>query len=136
MVVYNYTKIKRREKRLYSIFNTNISSSGIIINTLQTCGILLAIFSILGLIFCALTKKLWYNPLLFLGADSNKTSYFYIFFIALPVVLGFFLHSYKIQNYKLIDYIKIYFTPKISLDQNGKRIKLDKYKIDTFVERV
>ena len=134
MVVFNYTKIKRREKRIYTFFDITISSSGIVANSLITSGILLGIFTVFGLIFCAITKTFWYNPVNL--AKSSKVGYFYLIFIILPIVLGMFLNSYKIQNYKLIDFIKIYFIPKIPLNQDGRRVKLDKYEINSFIERI
>lgn len=134
MIVYNYTRIKRREKKLYSLFNTTVSRSGWSVNTLQTCGILLALFNIFGVIYCLISGTFWYNPINI--ALSSYAGYFYIIFIFIPIGIGVMLNSYKIQNYKAIDYLKIYFKPKTPLNQDGKKIKLYRYEQDTFIEKL
>lgn len=134
MVVYNYTKVKRREKKLYSLFNTTISRSGWSVNTLKTCAIFLAIFSVFGVAFCLITGTFWYNPISI--AESSSAGYFYMVFIFTPIGIGIMLNSCKIQNYKAVDYLKIYFIPRIPLNQDGKRIKLVGYKQNTFIEKI
>lgn len=134
MVVYNYTKVKRREKKVYSLFNTNISKSGISLNTVYTCLALLAIFAIFGVAYCVATDTFWYNPINIVKTSS--AGYFYLIFIFTPIGIGVFLNSFKVENYTALDYLKIYFTPRVPLDQNGKRVKLYGYKIDAFVERM
>lgn len=133
MVVFNYTHIKRREKRLYSVFNTNISKTGIVTNMLLTMVVLVAIFSIPGLIFCKITGKLWYNPLLF--TENGAVGYFYLFFVGLPIAISIALFNVKIQSYRLLDYLKIYFSPKVPLNQFGKPIKTESYKMDIFIRK-
>lgn len=132
MVSFNYTRVKRRDKKIYSLFNTPVSKTGISMKILYTCLGCLAIFNIFGILFCIMTGKIWYNPLML--AQTSATGYFYIVFIMLPIGIGIALNTLKVQNYKLIDYLKIYFTPKIPLDQNGKKLKIDGYNIDTFIE--
>lgn len=134
MIVYNYTKVKRREKKFYSLFNTTVSRSGWSVATMQTCGVLLAIFSVFGIAFCIITDTFWYNPIAF--ANNSLAGYFYIFFIFLPIGIGVMLNSCKIQNYKAIDYLKMYFTPKIPINQNGKKITLYGYSNDAFIEKI
>lgn len=134
MIVFNYTKVKKRDKKLYSLFNTTISRSGWSVSTLQTCLFILAIFSVFGIAFCLITGTFWYNPISF--ANNSSAGYFYMFFVFLPIFIGIMLNSCKIQNYKAIDYLKMYFIPKIPIDQDGKRIKLYGYSTDTFIEKI
>ena len=134
MVVFNYTKVKRREKRVYSLFNTTISKSGWSVDTLQTCGIFLAIFSVFGIAFCLFTGTFWYNPISM--AQSSAAGYFYIVFVFTPIGIGIMLNACKVQNYKAIDYLKMYFKPKAPLDHNGKKIKIEGYEQNAFIERI
>lgn len=134
MIVYNYTKIKRRDKRVYSLFNTQISKTGFAMGTLQTCGVLLCIFSVFGLLFCAATDTFWYSPLNLLS--SKGAMYFYSVFIIAPIALGFYLNSAKIQGYKMLDFLKMYFTPKTPINHHGKTVKITGYHTDSFVERI
>ena len=131
MVVYNYTKIKRREKRVYSLFNTTISQTGLLTSTLQICGVLLFIFNFLGILFCVTTGWWLYNPL----TITQATLWFYLIVIGIPIGLGIWLNTAKIQNYKIIEYLIIYFKPKKPVDHNGKIIKITEYDINTHVEK-
>lgn len=132
MVVYNYTKIKRREKRVYSLFNTTVSKTGIVTSTLQICGVLVLIFNIFGILFCSITNWWLYNPLTF----SQATMWFYSIVFLLPCALGVWLNTAKIQNYRIIEYLIIYFKPKNPIDHNGKKVKITEYHINTHVERL
>lgn len=132
MVVYNYTKIKRREKRIYSVFNTTISKTGFITSTLQICGVLLIFSNILGILFCKITNWWLYNPL----NVTQATMWFYTIVFGVPIGLGFWLNTAKIQGYKIIEYLIIYFKPKYPINHNGKRIKIRKYEFNTHIERL
>lgn len=135
MIVYNYTKVQRREKRVYSMFNQTISQSGFSVPMLQVCGACLAVFTILGLIFCSVTGTMWYNPIN-LTTGSSAASWFYMIFVGIPIGLGIFLTTYKIQNYRVIDFIKLYLQPKTPLDSNGKKVVIQGYRMKTYVERL
>ena len=91
---------------------------------IYTCLACLIFFNIFGIIFCFATHKVWYNPISL--AESSLAGYFFIIFIGAPICLGILLNVLKIQNYKMIDYLKIYFTPKIPLNQNGSAIEIEK----------
>lgn len=103
-------------------------------STLKTCGILLAIFSVFGIIFCIVTDTIWYSPLNF--SKGSAAGYFYMVFVVTPIAIGVALNSTKIQNYKAIDYLKLYFKPKKPINQNGEKVVLTKYKQETFIERL
>lgn len=134
MIVYNWTSIKRRDKRLYSFQNTVISRSGISYGYIKIAAVCLFIFTIFGLIFCAATKTLWYNPITI--AESSAAGYFYIVFVGAPLGLAGFLNGYKIQNYRAIDFIKIYFMPKTPVDQDNKKIRIKGNTINGFIEHL
>lgn len=134
MVLYNYTKVKRREKRLYMIFNTTISKQGIVTKTIYTCIIMVAIFALPGLLLCKLTGTFWYNPILFV--DNTTVGYFYMGFVVLPICIGVVLNNYKVQNYKLLDFLKMYILPKPIVNHEGKIVKLEKIKINGFIDKI
>lgn len=134
MRVYNYTKVKRREKRVYSFMNQTISQQGVLSKTIASCAFCLVFFNIFGLIVCAISGKFLYNPALFV--ENEYIGYFWAIFIFLPIAIGAALNSLKVQNYLLWDYIKIYLKPKSTIDQNGKRVKLTEYHIETFIENI
>jgi hypothetical protein len=132
--VSNYTAAKRREKQVYDLLFIHFRS-GIALGVLSTTAILLVPFTVIGLIFCKVTDTLWYNPLLFATGNSSAVGYFLLIFIGAPIGLGMFLNSYKIQNYKAIDYLKLYFVPKTPINARGRKKRIEQYKIKSFVEK-
>lgn len=134
MIVYNYTRVQRRDKRIYTLFDTTISKQGISINTIKSSVLVLSIFTIFGILFCSITGKFWYNPKYII--ESSSVGYFYTFFVLIPISIGVMLDMYKIQNYRALDYIKLYIQPRTPLDHNGRKVKPTGYKIDSFVERL
>lgn len=134
MVVWNYTSVVRRQKRIYSFFDFNLSRDGISLDVVITAGLLIVLFTIPGLIVCKVTDTIWYNPIML--AKSTFCGYFWLIFIGAPIGLGVFLHTFKIQNYVLIDYLKIYFRPRHALNKFGKRLTMHSYKINSFVEKI
>ena len=103
-------------------------------NMIKCAGGVLALFTVPGLIFCMVTRKFWYNPINI--AEGSAVGYFYLVFIFLPIVIGVFLNSYRVQNYRLIDYIKLYLQPKKPINQHGRHVKLTGYQINSFVEKL
>lgn len=77
---------------------------------------------------------MWYNPLMM--AEGSAAGYFYMVFVGAPIGLGMFLVLYKVQNYRVIDFIKLYLQPKHPCDANGRRVRIQGYKMKTFVERL
>ena len=134
MTVYSYTKIQRREKRVYSLFNTTISQQGLSMGMIKCAGGALAVGTLLGLLFCAFTGTMWYNPVHFV--ENSNSGYFFIVFVGVPIAIGIALNSYKIQNYRAVDYLKLYLQPKQPLNQDGKRVKLVGFHVKGFVERL
>ena len=129
-VAKNYTKVRRREKRFYSIYETKISETGVLRGSVTLTALMMLPFNIIGIIFCLATGVVWYSPILFIN-QPNKVGYFYVFVFVLPTIIGFSLNQYKIQGYKAWDYFKMYFMPKTPVNQNGQRVTIDGYSFDT-----
>lgn len=130
---YNYTNIKIREKRVYSISGTKISSFGVTTSFLKVFSVVFTIFNIIGIFLCFKANKFLYNPII----SSVEVDFtFLMIFIALPFGISILLNNTKIQNYKLIDYIFMYLKPKETYDIDGRKVKFIKYSVDSFVEKV
>lgn len=134
MVVWNFTKAQKREARVYSFMNTTISQQGISTSLLKTCAVMLMLFTPIGLAFCAWTGKFWYSPIMFL--ETANAGYFYIVFIGCPIVLSFMLNSYRVQNYRLLDYLLLVVEPKNPITWEGKRMQSDETRLKGWVERL
>lgn len=116
------------------MFNTTVSKQGLSMGFLHCAAGCLAVFALPGILICALTHTIWYNPLTFVSSSAG--GYFLLVFVCLPVALGAFLNSYKVQGYRLVDYIKLYLEPKIPIDHSGKRVKISAHAVDAFMERL
>lgn len=135
MRVRNFTNIKKREKRIYTFYDVTISQQGLVVDTLQVIGFMLLIFNIIGVIFSIAMRTNYYSVFRLLDYPKSSAA-FYFFFIIFPIVLGSWMSTYKIQNYKVVDYLKIVITPKIPLDSNGKKLSDKGYETDALVERL
>lgn len=134
MRVFNYTKIKKRDKKMHAIFNTTVSKEGLSLELVKVSGFMILIFLIPGLIFCKITGTLWYNPLLII--QGSQSLYFLLIFLGAPIGIALLLLNYRIQNLLLINYLKIYFQPKVPKNVFGKNVKTTGCKYKTFVERL
>lgn len=134
MIVHNYTKVKIRDKKIYKFQNWTIPGGGVALRTLQIVGALLVPFTIIGVIICAVTGTIWYNPLEI--AYGPAAAWFLTVFIGGPTGIGIFLSNYKIQNYPVIAYLSLYFTSRKTVDKNNKAVTEDVYSQDCFVEKI
>lgn len=126
-MAYNYTKVKKREKRMYAFSDISFGKTGVsksfIIAFLLSFMIVLIIYYILATQF-GLT---WHNPLV----DLVTSIYFYFIFIGIPFGLALILVSVKIQDYSLIEYLLAHIAPKKSYDQNGRVVEHSNYNVST-----
>lgn len=132
-VANNYSKIKNRDKKIYSISGTKISSSGISYKFIRVASTLLFMFNILGAIICLIGGEFYYWP--FSNLMEFQPAFLFIF-IGGPLLLTMLLLYTKVQKYTLLEFIIAYAKPNKTRDQNGKVVKYTKYKQDTFVERI
>jgi len=130
---YNYTKIRKREKRIYSIAGTKISSSGLKTSFLQTAGVCFAVFNVVGVLICVFTGEFLYNPI---KSATDFSLTFPMVFLVGPFALAAALNSLKVQNYKLVEFLMIYFKPKYTYDHNGRVVRFSKVGTDCLVEKV
>lgn len=135
MRVRNYTNIKTREKRVYTFFDVTVSKEGLVVKTLYTMATLLLIFTIFGVATCFGFETNFYSPFRFM-TNAKSTAIFYIIFVITPIGLGQWLNSYKVQNYKLVDYLKIIMIPKVPKNSDGKILKEKGYKINGFIDKL
>lgn len=131
-VSYNYTAIKKREKRLYSFQDIKISSSGISTRILTTFAICMVIVNIFGIGICIAMGDVLYWPFKDGGFEPN----FLIAMIAIPFGIAMALCNIKIQNYPLLDFFIQYFRPKKTVDQNNEPVSEHKVRIKSLVENI
>ena len=131
-ITYNYTELKKRDKKIYSISGTTISQTGISVNFIKIWGICLGLFQIIGIIICLIKGEFLYSP--FNGVEFNPN--FLIIMVGIPTGIAFLLYYTKIQTYTLIEYLIGYFKKKITINETGRQIRHIRYKIKSLVENV
>lgn len=134
MKIFNYSSIKRRDKKVYSIFNATVSQQGLGMFTVKVSAMFLALFTVFGLIFCWVTGTFWYSPLAL--AHGTSAGYFYLAFVFAPIGLGVGMSNWKIQNYRAIIYLKMYFSPKKAINHDNKKVKIHGYRLKSFIEHI
>ena len=131
-IAYNYTELKKRDKKIYSISGTTISQTGMSVNFIKIWGICFILFQIIGGIICLIKGELLYVPF----RNGELKPNFLIIMILIPSALSALLHYVKIQTYRLIDYLIGYFKKKATINEMGRPIRHIKYKQKTLVENV
>lgn len=132
-IANNYSNIKNRDKKLYSVSGTTISSTGLSYRYIKVLSIFMTIFNVIGVLICLVTGKFLYWPF---TETMELKPLFIMFFIGIPFLLTIILLYTKVQNYVLLDFLLAYFKPKRVRDEQGKVIRYSKYSQDTFVERI
>ena len=132
---YNYTKIRRRESRVYGLEDVKLPiQGGVTMTYLKTAGILLVVFLVASFIMNMFSK----NNLFSLANIFTKVSVMRWWIIGAAFILGgaAFLTTQKIQGYTIGQYLKMALMPKPVINIHNKKIKLVGYKTNTFIEKL
>ena len=131
MIAYNFSKLRSREKRVYSISDVTISSAGIPVKFL----IILLCVTVGLLVFNALIcwrTGFWY----IVPLDKSGISSAAIFIdVGIPIVISYTLYSVKVSGYRLVDIILLYLRPRAEISISGEKIVHSRVTFDAFLER-
>lgn len=130
MMTQNYSKLNNREKRLYAIDDLSISKMGISTKFLSIAAILVAISLLLNSIIAIAIDNWYFSPIQ--GGEFDVMPL--VMVIGIPIGIASALHFMKVSNYRLIDFLIIYFKPKHTINFNGKKASLTEVKFDAFME--
>lgn len=132
MYAYNFSKLDQREKKLYSIDDLKISSSGFPLRFVAMAAVLLAISAAINIPVC-MSIGHWYC----LPIDENVDFQTWgpLLCWGIPIGIAAVLYWCKISQYRLCDLIYLYLKPKRMISATGKVITYQKIKFDAFLER-
>lgn len=130
VIAYNFSKLENREKRVYALGDLKLSSSGWATKMLIIMGVLLAISLILNSIVAAAIDYWYFNP--FRGEDIDIWGL--LFVVGIPIGLGAILWFGKISQYRLIEFLYLYFKPRYTYGWDGKKVTYKNIKINAFLE--
>lgn len=127
MKAYNYSKLYNREGKFYNIGDVTISKQGLYTK-----------FVVIEVVLFVLFMAIYYftgifsliNPL----EHNMEVSYGFMFFMVLPLAIGAGLFYIKIEQYRLCDYLMIYFIPRKALNLFGTKVRQEKIVVNAFVE--
>ena len=121
MPLWNYSSLRRREKKIYSLAGTQISSTGISVSFLKIVAPFAIFTALIGIIICVILQK---NLMFPLDKDFNFT--FTIISIGSGTGVGLALWYIKVQTYRLYEYLIAYLRPKYTYHNlNTRNIKFD-----------
>lgn len=129
---FDYSKLKNRTKKVYAIGDLKLSSTGFAMPMIIISGTLIFISIIINCFICAVIDYWYINP--FNGEDLNFWPL--VFIVGIPLGIGLILYNAKIQNYRLFEFLFIYFKAKYAptLSWDGKKVTHTQIKMDAFLE--
>lgn len=132
MNAYNFSKLQKREAKLYSFGDLKVSTTGIALHFLIIAAVLLVISFILNFLIASLIGIPYWIPLLESG-DINLWGIMLVF--GLPIGLAALLYYTKVQQYRLYEFLFLYFKPKHDIAISGTKIVHEKYTYRAFLEK-
>lgn len=129
----NYTGLRDREKRIYSISGTKISSAGVSVSFLKVFLASTIFVNLFGVLICIIGGKNYYSLFNDKGAFAPQ---FILVFLGISFGFAYILVYTKVQNYRLMDFLLGYFMPKKTITAQKKNVKLSDYKQDALIERL
>ena len=124
MILYNYSSLKKRDAKVYSVAGTKVSSTGISTKFLTVVGPSFLFGLLLGILIVVISGHNFYNPL---GPDFSVP--FIVFTLGGGLGMGLALWYIKIDSYRLYEYLVAYFKPKKTYHNLNTRDK--EYKLHT-----
>lgn len=127
MILYNYTSLKKRDKKVYSVAGANISQTGISTSFLKVVAPCTLATTLVGVIICVLLNKNFFYPL---GEDFSFP--FVLFFIGSGLSAGLAGWYIKVESYRLYEYVRAYIKPKKTYHtENSRNREFSLYSIKT-----
>lgn len=130
MMTQNYSKLNSRDKRLYSINDLAISKTGIATKFLLIAFVLTSISLVIHSSIAMAIGNWYFSPIQ--GDEIDVMPL--LFVVGAPIGIAAILYFMKISNYRLIDFLIIYFKPKTTVSFNGEKTFLTEVKVDAFME--
>lgn len=132
MNAFNFSRINKREKRLYSISDLTVSKTGIPTKFLGIAGVLVGLSLMINIPICAYTGDWYFIPF---KADGTIDIWGAMIAIGIPIGIASALYYIKVSNYRLIEVLLILLRPKHPINISGKKTEFTNIKIDAFLER-
>lgn len=132
MVIFNYTSLKNRETKIYSIGGQNFAG-GISIEFLKIVGPVALVFIAIGFALSFVLGFNFYNPL-----AENFHAWYTLLFLGLGIGIGCGLWYIQFAGYRLYQYLAAYFKPKkvYSNDFKVTEYKFNNIKIKSMVKNI
>lgn len=132
MRLYNYSSLKNRDTKIYSIGGHNIAG-GFSVEFLKVVGPVALVFIVIGAVLAAVLGFSFFNPL-----AENFHAWYTILFLAAGIGGGCALWYVQFAGYRLYQYLGAYFKPKkvYSNDFKVHEYKLTNIKVKSMVKNI
>ena len=132
MLAYNFSKLEKREARMYSIGDIKLSQKGLPYVMLGFC-LGLEILSII--IHMGIQQALGVDYMFPIDWSTMSIKEVQLIFIyILPIAIGVALYKVKIQGFKLFHFLILLVFPRKTLSAQGKAFKRSEVKVNAFLE--
>lgn len=132
MNAYNFSKLQKREAKLYSFGDLKLSTTGIALHFILIAAILLILSFVIHFCISSLIGNAYWIPLT-LSGDVNMWGVLLVY--GLPIGIACLLYYTKVSQYRLFEFLFLYFKPKHDIAISGQKIVHEKYTYDAFLER-
>lgn len=132
MKAYNFSSLEKREAKLYSISDVNISAKGIPYMAIGLATGCLAISLVVHYFIGQIIGVNYMSPVNFSKMEPNNIQIIFIWI--LPIVFGASLYYIEIQNFKLFQFLLLLIIPRRTLNAQGKAFRRSKVTFNAFLE--
>lgn len=107
MPLFNYSSLRRRDKKIYSVAGTQVSSTGLSVTFLKVVAPCALATTFLGVLICLVTGIPFMVPM-----KDGFNAYFTLFAIGSGTGVGLAGWYIRVQTYRLYEYMIAYLKPK------------------------
>lgn len=132
MILFNYSSLKSRDTKIYSVGGHNIAG-GFSVEFLKVVAPVAIVITIIGGILASILGYSFLNPF-----AENFHGYYTFIVIGLGIGIGCALWYIQFSGYRLYQYLAAYFKPKkvYTNDFKTKEYKLNNFKINSMVRNI
>lgn len=132
MMAFDFSKYSKREKKIYSFSDVTLSRNGISTRLILIAAILIGVSLCIHIPICMALGNWYISPF---TEDGDIVLTGLVVTVGIPIGIAVLLYNCKVQQYRLIDFIWLYFKPKKEIAASGTPVRRTAVKFRAFMEK-